>query len=1163
MYRLTAIRLVNWLHFTDSTIPIAGTTLLVGENGEGKSTILDALQVALVADLQQVKFNKATGTARSKRTLKSYILWGEKLDENDIVQRFRRSSATSYVLLQFIDDSDASASIDDGRPARGAQRVRRPFLCGFGAEAKAKGGEATRTHVVIPNATLNALPLIDQESRMALPLADFEAAVARNVGATRTQTPEVFLDALRFQIGNLPKSLYPSLLIKGLAFRPMQSVRDFVVEFLLEERPIETGRLVENLQHYEEMRRESARAAARLQLLDNLAAAGDVVAAHERQLSIAQFVYARAEVEEAVSEAGRHRATAARAQDSARSLEVLKQDIEREREIAQENATSALIAYARDDVAGQAEVLTAQITEQEGALAKLDRTVDTIHAVLRTQLTLLNGLTSEAVPATLRRDRAFSSVGSDKCILGAAPDAPIVRAMRQALQPKSGIGRETGAGWSDALERARDALSRLGHAMDERIDKLMQEGRALNDQATALAAGRSINYSRELDAFRFGLQTAAERHEIVLHRPVAPLCELVTDVDEEWRDTVEGWLGARRFDLIVDPSDYAAVRDWYDRRRDVCPTPDGQHIRLFGVSVVHIERVREERFGFAAEPLSDVVHSENALARSYLDYQLGGVQRCRSVAHLQSFKQAATATGFTYRGHRLDRVKTGPQANNILGAAARQAQRKRLDQQVAAIARELQGLQPTVKWISEKATLARRANDDWTIAADRISALHQREAIEALISRLKRDRAALDLSHVEALRERRDFTQERVKSLEGDWKKCVEDIAKAEALVTTETQAAQEAETRVADRRNDLAEAFPAPDYAPQWEEHRVRFAERLSEATASGDPVSVIVTNYRRRANAAFTDLKKARDAYSALQATYTQTYEALPAGSDTSVLPIRVEADRWRNTKLPEYQRQIEARIRDARVQLLDDVLAQLHSHFADLKKSLTSLNDALRVSAFNKDLYEFTSTPAKDLRPYYDLLLELAGYFNTGGMQTSAYELFEARADLLERLDTLLDALTRRRETPSSFSLEHLIDYRNYFDYDIKIVDGQLRTYTLSRNTGLASGGEVQTPTYVALFASFRQMYGGSSTLPANCGLFLVDEAFSLLDDKRIPALMSFVKETLGLQGVMAMPTGREAHFAEHAETMLLVSRDSQGYGRVDDAHDLTAALQSQQS
>ena len=52
MIRLDAVRLVNWYHFADETLRFAGSCLLLGDNGSGKSTVLDALQWALVADQQ-------------------------------------------------------------------------------------------------------------------------------------------------------------------------------------------------------------------------------------------------------------------------------------------------------------------------------------------------------------------------------------------------------------------------------------------------------------------------------------------------------------------------------------------------------------------------------------------------------------------------------------------------------------------------------------------------------------------------------------------------------------------------------------------------------------------------------------------------------------------------------------------------------------------------------------------------------------------------------------------------------------------------------------------------------------------------------------------------------------------------------------------------------
>jgi uncharacterized protein YPO0396 len=72
MILLSAIRLVNWYHFADETFRLGGSCLLLGDNGSGKSTVLDAVQWALVADQQQARFNKAANE-QSRRSLYGYV----------------------------------------------------------------------------------------------------------------------------------------------------------------------------------------------------------------------------------------------------------------------------------------------------------------------------------------------------------------------------------------------------------------------------------------------------------------------------------------------------------------------------------------------------------------------------------------------------------------------------------------------------------------------------------------------------------------------------------------------------------------------------------------------------------------------------------------------------------------------------------------------------------------------------------------------------------------------------------------------------------------------------------------------------------------------------------------------------------------------------------
>ena len=73
MITLMEARLVNWHYFADETIEIGNRCLVAGDNGSGKSTIVDAIQYALAADLRKARFNQAAGDRRGGRDLSGYV----------------------------------------------------------------------------------------------------------------------------------------------------------------------------------------------------------------------------------------------------------------------------------------------------------------------------------------------------------------------------------------------------------------------------------------------------------------------------------------------------------------------------------------------------------------------------------------------------------------------------------------------------------------------------------------------------------------------------------------------------------------------------------------------------------------------------------------------------------------------------------------------------------------------------------------------------------------------------------------------------------------------------------------------------------------------------------------------------------------------------------
>jgi energy-coupling factor transporter ATP-binding protein EcfA2 len=126
MIRLEKIRLVNWHVFTDTLLDVGQMTLLAGDNGSGKSTIIDAVQYALVANLSHIKFNAAAADRRTGRNLESYCRGKMGADDLDYI----RGASLTHVMLQFRgDEAVFCAGIMVDVPGDGSMERVHPWLC--------------------------------------------------------------------------------------------------------------------------------------------------------------------------------------------------------------------------------------------------------------------------------------------------------------------------------------------------------------------------------------------------------------------------------------------------------------------------------------------------------------------------------------------------------------------------------------------------------------------------------------------------------------------------------------------------------------------------------------------------------------------------------------------------------------------------------------------------------------------------------------------------------------------------------------------------------------------------------------------------------------------------------------------------------------------------
>ncbi|MDR1058200.1 MAG: hypothetical protein LBL43_01505, partial [Treponema sp.] len=99
------------------------------------------------------------------------------------------------------------------------------------------------------------------------------------------------------------------------------------------------------------------------------------------------------------------------------------------------------------------------------------------------------------------------------------------------------------------------------------------------------------------------------------------------------------------------------------------------------------------------------------------------------------------------------------------------------------------------------------------------------------------------------------------------------------------------------------------------------------------------------------------------------------------------------------------------------------------------------------------------------------------------------------------------------------------------------GKPMELSLSRVLREKSGGETQTPYYVAIAASFYRFY--KPRPESTIRLVMFDEAFNRMDDERIGKILKFYRD-LNIQIISSVPTEKIEAIAPHMDRINLVIR-----------------------
>jgi uncharacterized protein YPO0396 len=1080
MLKLKTVFLHNWHRLEHHQLDTAGSLFLTGHNGSGKSTIIDAMQFVLVGDLQRIRFN-SSAQEKSTRNLDSYVRG--KIGED----RFLRPGDTvGYVGLTFVPEGESA----------------RPVHLGVCIEASSRR-PPERAYFIIKGdfeweqVCSDVRVLTRKELKKHL----------RGAGGSESGCDgEVFESSREYQthmlraLGRLPER-FIDVFVRALTFQPIRDIRLFVEQWLLDPSDLQIIDLNTVTQRLGDLRSHADLIERKIRELEHIAslrAQASMVARQARDQSalavVALDAMRWASVQQAKSALEQTEHLLQQAEEAAFRFRDTVQREERQLidlrvALSNNDAARSLQNLRQQSAAFEAERV--QIQELESNLrATLEKVVQELNMSRSSALAEIASKVSSSMPLTTRPHRKWKVELEDLL-----------------------------AQVAEALNEARLTESRLQDALKDQMAIV----RKIETQLRDLDTERKLQFPAHV-------LKAKEELSRRLCQPVSFLCENLEITDESWQDAIEAVLGNRRYSMVL--SDTSAYRQAQDVLRDL-----RKEMGLSDVSVLHLDRIMSEARRAQPGSLANFVTAKTRSIQSYVGHVLGGTNALDTAEQLENHQRAITRDCLLYsewstRALDLNRVRPWR-----CGARALASQRSDLVEQLRLA--EAEGRRRLEQY---QAIEQGQSRQDLSRILQTLNALMTRLGDRRLLAEVDSDCARLT-AEIEDF-DISSFTQlaDAVASAEQSVRKATESrdhFSRNAAQLSAQRDMLR---IELAKRERERAESLEAVaglqrDDFSLFERAQGALTERLAESSAAADDTTVIEALHRNAITTAKgmeTKLANTKERVIAASLAYNVAHEFAASPGDLEDRRYDDELARLTATELPRFRDEIAEQARKAEEELREHILHNLRERILAAKASLERLNRGLRDLTFRGESYRFRWYPSAEIREFYDLVMGSQS-IGSGALQDSSFYL-EKRASF-ERFYEIL-TMTPQNEGEREWR-DSLLDYRTYLSYDIEVTHGSGQVSRLSRIMGQTSGGETQTPFYIAIAASFLQVYLERERSGHEAPRLVVfDEAFSKMDQERIAATIE-VFNSFGLQVVTATPLERCEYLAPQMQTTLVLT------------------------
>ena len=1115
MKKLKRMLLIHWHYFSHEMIEFGDINFLTGKNSSGKSTIIDAMQLVLLGDTTGTSFNKAA-SGKGARTLTSYLR-GELGDDEESGYRYLRDGRfTSYIALEFHDD------------------VKKKYFtsgCCFDTFGE---NDCQRLFFRIDD-TLPENEFIKQD--VPLSIEDLRAFIRSNYAEGRSYTTNVnrdFREDLCGKLGGLQVKRFSDLLRKAAALKLEDTnIQQFITEFVCgEEQKINVTDMQENIRNYDILKKEASILKERIDLLSKIITSHDEFTRHKENETLYSYLIDRSGWEIKESEITKARQ---KVEQYLNELAVLNEELakaEIEQEQLQSERDNLKLQLDSSENARRLDELYRQIEEKLRRRDELkneyERYKALLHRTISSWVSCISDINKKISETDLSIiDSVLSSRIEDIRAAGTTLCESAELFQNSCLNGSAVTNQEQLAIISVEADRYRDSCKILS-------DRLVD--------AQSQIAGKQVLLKREKESLEKGIYQfppdAVDLKEAIQSRLLSRfgqeagaviVAEAAEIISERWRNVIEGYLNTQKFHIAVAPEHFTTAFQLYESIK--------RQKTVFNTGLVDSEKIMSSDPVLDKGSLAEELETENPVVRFFFDHVLGHLQKCDSIRDLRRHTAAITDDGALYQNFAIRTIDPTLWESPAIGQGGARLRLEAVNIELQKLSQELLVYAALITVLQGTGRFSHLSANDIENIIGAINDYHELPSLEQTIERLRIDAESIDKSEIETLRNRLTERERDISNIGLKIRKFAGDKATATEKLRV---CNEETLPRLQAESNALRENLESA-YDKDWisETGGTRYDRELSTRGNAEEINKAFPREQSRSRNSKDEAWSETRD----LRRKYNDVYKM---GFDINDTDNAIYIQYWHEfseIKLPEY----EAKIEDTRIkafqQFQEDFLSKLQSNIFNARRQIDDLNTAIKGANFGEDTYRFRIMAKPDYKRFYDMIVD--EMLLTGGYNLLSDQFNSKYKDEITDLFAIITNDSGGKISSGYEDYEKRVqiftDYKTYLDFDLEVIKPGGETERLSKTIGKKSGGETQTPFYIAVLASFVQLYRVGHDKNSNTArLILFDEAFSKMDGERIIQSIELLKK-FNFQAVLAAPPEKVPDIATLVDKNLCVLRD----------------------